>query len=238
MARRRERKVRFVARRRNPDTIASIADASWRLFGEKGYDATSYGDVSAASGVNRATVQHYFPRKEMMASINLERLRSCAVAVAEDAAAPDAPPFARLYVLGQVYLASLMSCEAARTFLCDVLDRRLLTDETISADFNWSIEYVLGRSFAEGDEAVRDDMVVAMGGLYELMFRCVREGRDLDIPVRLQPAFRGFARLTGFSQDDCDEMFARYELPVAELAALGRAAYNRSFEVSVLMSGD
>lgn len=225
-----------MARQRNPETIAKIADAAWQLFGERGYYATSYADVAAASGINRATVQHYFPKKEIMASINLKRLRTCAVKSAQAYDPKAKGSFAELYILGQIYIASLMSCENARRFFCDVLENRILTDETISTDFQWSIAYVLGTDAVQSDDdtnaanATHQDIVVNMGGLYELMFHCIRHNTTFNIAARLEPVFQSFAHLAGVTKKECTEVFKQHTIPDQDLIRLGKSTYNHSFK--------
>lgn len=219
-------------RLRNPETISKIIDASWRLFKKKGYSATSYADISAESEVNRGTVQHYFPKKEIIASKNLERLRFCAVATASKEFPDSEDSFANFYILGQIYIASLLSCKESRRFFCDVLENRALTDETITIDFIWSMAYVFGRSvLSESDEQLHQDSLVSMGGLYELMFYCIKNNSGFDISERLKPGFRILSRLMGLSTKDCDNVFATYAIDNSRLVSLGKTAYDQTFKV-------
>lgn len=210
-----------MARRRNPETIMKILDASWNLFGKKGYTDTSYADVARASGINRATVQHYFPKKELMASQNLVRLRGCAVERAGKEFPDAQEPFARLYLLGQIYIAALMSCAASRRFISGVLENRLLTDETINSDFEWSLEYVFDAAMREAGEGLRQDIVVAMGGLYELMFQCILRDAKMDISQRLRPVFRSFAELVPLDAQACERVLDSYAIDESRLVKLG-----------------
>ncbi len=47
-----------------PDRAALLLAAADELFGERGYDAVSVGDLAAAAGVNKALVFYYFGSKE------------------------------------------------------------------------------------------------------------------------------------------------------------------------------
>ena len=50
---------------RNDEERARLYAAAMRLFGEKGYVATSYQDIADACDTSKSVVQHYYPRKEM-----------------------------------------------------------------------------------------------------------------------------------------------------------------------------
>lgn len=51
---------------RKDDERARLYAAALRLFGEKGYIATSYMDIAVACHTSKSVVQHYYPRKEML----------------------------------------------------------------------------------------------------------------------------------------------------------------------------
>lgn len=214
-----------MARQRNIQTIMLILDASWRLFGEKGYANTSYADISRESGINRATVQHYFPKKEFIASGNLVRLRSCAVEKMMSEYPDVTEPFARLFVLGQIYLAALMSSESSRCFMCGILENRLLTSGTIDSDFAWSLEFILGTTMQAANPSLAQDIVVAMGGLYELMYHCVLNESEIDIAMRLRPAFRRFSTLLNIDEASCEQILEGHSIEASRLMKLGASVY-------------
>jgi AcrR family transcriptional regulator len=49
-----------------PDTKTRILDAAEKLFGEKGFDATSLRDITAEADVNLAAVNYHFQSKESL----------------------------------------------------------------------------------------------------------------------------------------------------------------------------
>src|SRR5271166_6534149 len=49
-----------------PDTKTRILDAAEKLFGEKGFDATSLRDITTEADVNLAAVNYHFQSKESL----------------------------------------------------------------------------------------------------------------------------------------------------------------------------
>ena len=52
---------------------ASIAKAAFRLFREKGYEATSVKDIADEAGIKKALVRYYFPKKEAFEDLFLNK---------------------------------------------------------------------------------------------------------------------------------------------------------------------
>jgi AcrR family transcriptional regulator len=56
-----------------PDTKTKILDAAVKLFGEKGFDATSLRDITTEADVNLAAVNYHFQSKESLIEATLMR---------------------------------------------------------------------------------------------------------------------------------------------------------------------
>lgn len=56
-----------------PDTKTRILDAAAKLFGEKGFDATSLRDITTEADVNLAAVNYHFQSKESLIEATLMR---------------------------------------------------------------------------------------------------------------------------------------------------------------------
>lgn len=214
-----------MARPKNIKLVNDIIHASWFLFLEKGYNGTTYSDIAAACGVSKISVQNNFPLKSMLAAANLERLRFCAAKVEHDEFPAVEDSFTKLYLLGQIYIAALLSREGTRMFFKDILESRLLTEETISNDFRWSLEYAFGTmEAAKPSDRLRDDLIVAMGGLYELIYFGLAAHEPIDIPKRMQPGLTVFGMQFGVSAKNRNEVFRTYALSDEELRNLGERA--------------
>ena len=217
-------------RKRNYDTIARVLDASWDLFGEKGYTDTSYADLARVSGVNRATVQHYFPKKELIASMNMELFRSACAELVNERYPEAKEPIARQYLVGQIYVAGLLSTKQTRRFAHDVLESRAFTDATIATDLDWSVSEVLGQNTSANVE-LRQDVIAAMGGLYGLMYHTTLTGEGFNLSERIRPGLRSLGALAGYTHEECDRIFDRYVLTRNELDSLVDAAIERAREL-------
>jgi len=56
-----------------PDTKTRILDAAEKLFGEKGFDATSLRDITTEADVNLAAVNYHFQSKETLIDASIMR---------------------------------------------------------------------------------------------------------------------------------------------------------------------
>lgn len=59
-----------------PDTKTRILDAAEKLFGEKGFDATSLRDITKEADVNLAAVNYHFQSKESLIEATILRVAS------------------------------------------------------------------------------------------------------------------------------------------------------------------
>lgn len=218
-------------RKRNEKTVELTLKATWELFAKKGYSQTSYADVARVSGVNRATVQHYFPKKELMASMNLQLLRTaCAELVSERW--PDVKdPIAEQFLMGQIYVSTLLRSPETRRFTLDVLESRAFTNETIASDLDWSLDRIFGAGHGDADTELKQDVLAAIDGLYGLMYHSALTGEPFNLSKRLRPGLLCLGKLAGRSADSCEEAFDRYTLTEAELEQLASAAQARAFSL-------
>lgn len=213
-----------MVRQKNEATIQKVKEAAWTLFMKKGYASVSYADLSHKSRIAKSTVQHYFPTKDLLAIACMDALYDGARHIEENLTLADASSFARYYIRGQIYIAALFSGDEIERFIMDVLADRNLTHSTIAHNFQQSFEYLVANGEVRLEETggdTPDDIIVEMGGLYELIYVCLRDARRFDIPVRIQPPMRVFARLYGISEAVCDLAFREHTLDESKLIEYG-----------------
>jgi len=89
---------------REGDKAARIFEAADRLFGERGFDGVSVGDVALAAGVNKALIFYYFRSKEALYGQVLGRYYAAHQAALEAAFQPTLAPRARIHALIDGYV--------------------------------------------------------------------------------------------------------------------------------------
>ena len=221
-----------MARPRNGETERAILLAAWKLFDNRGYERTSYTDIADESGINRATVQRYFPRKETMLAEALASLRDQCERVALGCWQNVIGRSELLYRLGQIYLAALMSDACSRRLLCDILENRALVERTIGRDLLWSVDYVehrLGRPGPNVEEGSKMGVIAAMGGLYEVMYYCARNDHAFVPAVWMQDVAHASAELLGMTKQESEELICSCVIDEPKLKVLGAEAYARVF---------
>lgn len=207
---------------RNTETERAIRVATWQLFLEKGVEATSYTDISLCSGIARPLVQRYFPKKELLVQDCVAAIRDSASDIC-DATFPDkTDPLVRLYLLGQINVAEYFCCDGLRHIMLDVFASRRYTQQTIDDSFRWTIAKILPDrpELARMDEP--DDLIMAMGGLYELLYVYLTRGTTPSCPTITLPSVHVFAKTFGVPVPP--DGLSQHAIPAHELDRLALQA--------------
>jgi AcrR family transcriptional regulator len=72
---------------RRPYDIDSLTDIAFRLFAERGFDATSMDEIARAAAITKAGIYHHVPGKEALLARGLDRALAALFAVLEEPAA-------------------------------------------------------------------------------------------------------------------------------------------------------
>lgn len=76
--------------------ISSLVEVAARVFIERGYDATSMEDLSAAAGITKSSFYHHVRGKEGLLRAALERALDGLFDILDEPDAVTGPPLARL----------------------------------------------------------------------------------------------------------------------------------------------
>lgn len=214
-----------MSRTRNEQTIRAIRSAAWELFFEKGFAATSYTDLAQASGVSRPLVQRYVSKKDQLVTWCVTEIRRAAVEACDEAYPQQVGPLARLYLRGQVNNATYFACDGIRRFMRDVFSSRELTRQTILEGFRWTVSQTLPERPELLDVDEPDELIVAMGGLYELNYTYLVQGGMFDVAAMTLPSVVTFGKVFGVPVDAAE--LEAYALAPDELRLLAKRAVER-----------
>jgi AcrR family transcriptional regulator len=102
-----------------------IFNAAWRLFGERGYEATTVADIAAAAGVSRRTFFRYFESKEDVLEETSDDLAEEMLA-AMAARPADEPPLVAIERALVPVLETRLNTERSRTIIRLLRESRTL----------------------------------------------------------------------------------------------------------------
>lgn len=182
---------------------------------ELGYEATSYREIASACGCTRPLVQHYFPKKELLAIEFVKRLLILAETYVDEHGLRTGDDFADLYIIGQVYFSFLLADERMQRFSLDVVSSRPLTEQVLAFNASWALGY-MDVAPAVDARRVTDDTIMAMGGFYEVLYQSLRGGRAFDIGYWLRKVLVEFMADFGRAHEDSDRALEAYALSSAE----------------------
>lgn len=175
---------------RKDEERARLYAAALRLFGEKGYVATSYTDIAAACNTSKSVVQHYYPHKEMLLAHYLDDHFTWVKKTAKELCPPQCDVVQLLCMMCFVHLGALIDEEPASPLVQDFLKHPALLDEMIIREREWLTARCpddLDRSY------VGDCLVVGMSGAYGLLSVTMEEGRKVTPEYLMQITFVPFA---------------------------------------------
>lgn len=88
---------------RRPHDIDSLTDVAFKLFAERGYDATSMDEIAAVAGITKASIYHHVSGKEALLAHGLDRALTALFAVLDEPSAEEGTPRQRLEaIVGRV----------------------------------------------------------------------------------------------------------------------------------------
>jgi AcrR family transcriptional regulator len=191
--------------RKRVATHASISEAAWRLFDERGFAAVTVAEIAAAADVAVGTLFNYFPSKE---AIFFDRAGDLAdglrAAVADrPAGEPAAAAFRRWNDAALHALAAPAGAARLRRFfeLVDTSPSLQGHERALRAGYGRVLADVLAADGSPGDPTpalLAGQLVALHGGLVDLVRGLVLSGaRPATVRRRLREATdRGFALLS------------------------------------------
>ena len=114
--------------------------------------------------------------------------------------------YVNLYHIGQLLFAFLLNSEAMRRFTMEIISDRNLTEIMIDQEVEWATNYEVGFSKEELSR-FEDDIAMIMGGIYELLYRKLRNN-EVPSPQAIQSRIMTqFAFLRGMTVEEAQALF-------------------------------
>lgn len=175
---------------RRDDERARIYASALKLFNEKGYFATSYKDIAEACGITRSVVQHYYPRKDMFLELFFDEHLTVVLDRSRELCPPDSGMPELFCMMCLVHFSILITNGEGSQLVQDLLDSRSLTEDITTRKINWLVEK---HPTGLDEQYVKDCLVAAIGGAYEVFSIATKEGRSLSAKYLTELAFLPFA---------------------------------------------
>ena len=163
---------------RNEKERNRIFDQAVRLFMDKGYTKTTYKDIAEACGTTKSMVQHYFPKKEMIAERFFREKLDDFQAQATSVMSANNSLLDLLTCVGLLHYDYILNDARAALFCADLLENRALTNNILMEEYRWAAERI--RDTAPEGASMRAQFLVALGGAYDLMYQARTSGEALS----------------------------------------------------------
>ncbi len=180
-----------MARPKNEELKARITAAVERQFLEHGYRETSYRSIAEECGISRNLVQYHFPKKEHLAEAFMESLLEKCIDELGFKESDLLGNFENVKAVGVRYFTKLLAGKGPRRFLQDVLANRDMTEDILAFNMEWALEHIGMKPAIKKN--VQRNIVLHMGGFYELLYWSLRFDEDIDVATELGAVVDAFA---------------------------------------------
>ena len=200
---------RMTRGKRTKDKEERILQAAVRLFGRKGYHASSIADIADEAGVAAGTIYLYFKRKEDLLVRLFQKYIGGYVEDSRPAIRAAEPGLARLYTLVSRQLRFFDADKTlARAFEIHLREVNPVIRDGIRPtlrDYFVIIDEVIEEGKTAGDFDPLLDVAIArrllFGGLEQVVTSWVLSRRNYSLVEVLDPLFTMLARAMGASSD-------------------------------------
>ncbi len=196
-------------------TKEHICNAAYRLFLQRGYNATSFADIAEFAGVSKSLVQKHFGKKEAFIYAFLSDLLNYTDEYLSAHNLKTDNYWVNLYRIGVLHYEFLLRDEGRRKLMVDLMSDRRLTDTMIDLDIAWAFDYLHGFS-EEQSEELRESILVTMAGVYELIYRSLVNEVPLDFDNLQHRAVALTMFLQGIPQQEAEKLLSTGQLSAIE----------------------
>ena len=162
---------------RNDRERTRIYEQAVSLFFERGFTKTAYKDIAEACGTTKSMVQHYFPKKELLAERFFHEKLDEFLSRAKAIMPTDCSQLELLTCVGLLHYDFLLNDSEAALFCRDLLESRSLTNKIIAEEYEWASRFV--RDATPDGTDMKAQFLIALGGAYDVMLAARLAGERL-----------------------------------------------------------
>lgn len=204
-----------MARPRNEELYNSIKQTAYHQLMTYGYTDTTYQSIASACGVTRTAVQNYYPSKPDLAISFFGDLLEVTLNVVQEAEIHQENEFDFMYGIGQSFFAFLLQDAESRKLLLDTVSSREITGEVLAFEYKWGSAF-LQTPLSVPEEKFQNDVIVSMGGFYELLYSHLKDDRAFDLSTHLGRVVRSIMHDHGWTYDDAKVFIAAHAMTEEE----------------------
>ena len=205
-----------MGRPRNQELYQQVTAETFHQLLSNGIAGTSYASIAKACGTSRAVIQDYFACKSDMFDALSRALNECAMEVSSPyceklALDGQLSRIAHLFLAGSAYFEFMQRTEGRKAFFAGLLRDRDLTEALM--------HNVMTRSFGEieredvvEDPAYRNDLIMSIGGFYELFYDFLKRGEYFEPTLYFGQMTRVWMRSAGFSSSEVAQVLEQCEI--------------------------
>ena len=171
-----------MGRPRNIEEVERLRDTAFELFAVKGLDATSYSDIAKNAYVTKSHVQHYFPKKEILVTLFVERSMEAVLKIARELPEFEAmDPLSKLVYVDYIQYYYAMYNEKMFRMSMDILLERSVTQAVIDAGIEFDLLHLMKYDEVSHPDELEDVLRFQYGGIYDRLYDCKSKGSDFSI---------------------------------------------------------
>ena len=199
-----------LGRPKNLQTKAYITRAAFELFMQKGYNKTTYKDIAEDSSNDRTLIQYYFPKKNLLIIDFLDKLLKLTENYILEKSLNSDNNYVNFYIIGQIHFSFLLKDEEMKILMLDIVSDRSITEEIIRLNENWVFSHMHAEQKSKKD--LSDNIVMVMGGAYELVYRYLTESNNIHIPYLLEKIMINFMTGLGYEYSISAQLLSSHAL--------------------------
>ena len=127
--------------------------------------------------------------------------------------------FDTMFCIGQSFFYFLMKDLESRKLLLELTQSREITSEVLAFEYKWGLQFI-GSERTVTEEKFRDDVIVSMGGFYELLYQYLKDEEPFDLPTHLGRVVRSIMHDHGYGYEEAKAFIASHHMAGEEIEAV------------------